>query len=179
MREISLRYAKALYKISSEANQEDLILLELRSLESLFKEAEVQEFFKSSLVKNTEKEEVLRVSLKDKGVSENIYNFIMTLVRKRRMALFSEVALAFQDQIDEVNGVNRGFVKSFKPLSSEERTRIQEVVSKATQKKVILTYSEDASLIGSLVAKVGSYTFNDTLSSHLERLKDNLNRRAY
>ena len=179
MKEVSLRYAKALYEISLEKNQSDTVLSELRVLENLFEGEETQRFFKSSLIKNSEKGAALKASLENKGVSEAVYNFVLTLTEKGRVGLFSEVILAFQTQIDEANGVSRGTVKSFRALSPVERERIQDVVSKATQKKVVLTYSEDESLMGGLVAKVGSYTFNDTLASHLERLKDNLNRRTH
>ena len=176
MREISSRYAKALYDLS--ASHGDFILSELQALENLFVR-EVQDFFASPLIRNADKEVALKSSLKDRGLSKDVYNFMLTLAQKGRISLLSEVILAFQQRSDEAHGVTRGEVRSAHVLSPEERQKIQGVVSKVTQKKVVLTYTEDSNLIGSLVAKVGSYTFDDTLTSHLRRLNDDLKRRTH
>ena len=60
-----------------------------------------------------------------------------------------------------------------------EREQIQEKISKATNKKVILTYVEDPTVIGGLIAEAGGYRFDDTLTTHLIKLKDELNRRTH
>ena len=178
MSEVSLRYAKALYELS--ADQSGSVLSELRTLENVFmKDKEVQDFFTSPLIKDSDKTMAVKSALKDKGLSENVYNFIITLAQKGRINLFSEVILAFQKISDEANGVTRGEVRSANALSPEERQEIQDVVSKTTKKNVILTYEEDPNLIGGLIAEVGSYTFDDTLTSHLRRLNDDLKRRTH
>ena len=180
MREVSLRYANALYDLSSCSGKQSLILSELKALENLFvKDKEVQEFFASPLIKDVEKENVLKKSVKDKGLSEDVSNFVLILAQKGRMSIFSEVILSFQERSDKANGIVRGEVMSANPLSQEEKQEIQNVISGVIKKKVILTYIEDPNLIGGLVATVGSYTFNDTLTSHLTRLNDDLKRRTH
>jgi len=75
--------------------------------------------------------------------------------------------------------VTRGTVKSASVLPPESRSRIEKRVSEVTGKKVILTYTQDATVIGGLIAEVGGYLFDDTLKSHLQRIKDDLNRRDH
>ena len=180
MMEVSLRYAHALYDLSSNHGQQALILSELRVLKDLIvKDKEVKSFFDSPLIKNSEKEKVLENSIKKKSLNEDTYNFLLILAKKGRMSLLSEVVQAFQERSDEKNGVIRGEVRSAQILSPEERQEIQNVVSRIIGKKVILTYTKDLNLIGGLVARVGSYTFDDTLTSHLKRLNDDLKRRAH
>jgi F-type H+-transporting ATPase subunit delta len=67
-------------------------------------------------------------------------------------------------------------VRSATVLAPEERQRVEEFVGRATQKHVILTYKEDPTLLGGLVANVGSLTFDDSLSSHLKRINEQINR---
>jgi F-type H+-transporting ATPase subunit delta len=62
-------------------------------------------------------------------------------------------------------------------LAQESRTKIEDIVTKVTRKKVILSFVEDAKLIGGTVAQVGGWTFDDSLESHLRRLNEDLNRR--
>ena len=98
---------------------------------------------------------------------------------KGRVELLPEIALAYEARSDEANGVTRGEVRSSTVLTSEERARIESKVSEVTKKKVILTYKEDPEVIGGLIAEVGGYRFDDTLRSHLKRLKDDINRSAH
>ena len=174
MKGVSLRYAKALYSIAGDG-----VLSELQVLEKIFKDKQVQRFLHSPLVRDSDKEVVLKRSLKGIGLDKKVYNFVLTVARKGRIPFFSQILLAFQKTMDEVYQIHRGEVISFQVLSSEERQKVQKVVSDFIQRKVILTYREDPHLMGGLVAKVGSYTFDDTLTSHLRRLNENLKRRTY
>ncbi len=98
-------------------------------------------------------------------VSDVLKNFTLLLARKQRLPIFNDVVTAYQQFSDESHGVTRGQVRSAAALGPDDRKRIEDIVSKATKKKVILTYKEDPSLLGGLVAEVGSYTFDDSLTS--------------
>src|SRR4029077_20300117 len=95
---------------------------------------------------------------------------------KNRLGIFSEIVTAFEHITDEAHGVTRGTVRSATVLAPEERKRIETLVGRATKKQVILTYKEDPSLLGGLVAEVGSFTFDDSLHAHLKRINEQLNR---
>jgi F-type H+-transporting ATPase subunit delta len=45
-------------------------------------------------------------------------------------------------------------------------------------KKIILTYKEDPTLLGGVVAQVGGWTFDDSIETHLIKMNEELNRRA-
>src|SRR5262249_48841149 len=99
--------------------------------------------------------------------------------RKNRLGVFKDIVGAYEQIADEAHGVMRGTVRSATVLAPEERKRIETLVSRATAKQVILTYKEDPSLLGGLVAEVGSYTFDDSLLSHLKRINEQLTRSAH
>ncbi len=178
MKEISLRYANALYDLSG--HQQELILSELRSLEEvLTKNKEVQSFFASPLVRDSKKEAFLKSSLKDKSFSKTTYSFVLTLAQKGRVNLLPEVIDRFQARSDKDHGLVRGEVRSVKDLTSEEKQKIEKALSKTIGKKIILNYVKDPNIMGGLVAKVGSYTLDDTIASHLKKLNDDLQRRTH
>lgn len=176
--EVASRYAKALFLLATENKSENETYSQLQFLaDAVEKDPEIMNFLTSPLVTNESKESVFKEGLNGKFSGET-KSFLLLLAKKGRVELIPEIALAFQSLIDAANGVTRGIVKSPVALSNEEQQSIEKTVSRYTGKKVILTYEEDKSLIGGLVAEVGSYTFDDSLTSHLTRLNEELNRRA-
>ncbi len=176
--EVASRYAKALFMLSKEAGSQNEIYSQLQFLaDAMEKDPEIMTFLTSPLVTNENKESVFKNGLNGKFSGET-KSFLLLLAKKGRVELIPEIVLAFQSLIDDANGITRGTVKSPVPLSQEEQKRIEDTVSRYTGKKVILSYEENKDIIGGLVAEVGSYTFDDSLTSHLTRLNEELNRRA-
>lgn len=177
--ELANRYAKALFELAAQNGNQDRVLEELRVLQTVFEKDEaVRQFVTSPILKAEEKERSLAEALKNAGLSAETASFVCLLARKNRLGLFDQMVAAVKTQSDLAHGVTRGTVRSAVVLSPEERKRIEEIVSSYTQKQVILTYKEDPSVIGGLIADAGSYTFDDTLTSHLRRLKDETTRRV-
>lgn len=177
--ELAHRYAKALFELATQASAQERVLAELRALQTVFQKDEmIQAFTVSPILKAEDREKMLKAALKDAGLSSETLDFVLLLAKKNRLGLFDQIVAAIKTQIDVANGVTRGQVRSAAVLSPEERKHIEEIVSRFTKKQVILTYKEDPSVIGGLIAEAGSYTFDDTLTSHLRRLKDETMRRA-
>ena len=99
------------------------------------------------------------------------------LARNDRFAVLPDLVSAFEKEIDASNNVTRGVVRSAIALGQDERSRIEKTVEEFLKKKVIMTYKVDPSVIGGLVAQVGSYTFDDSIQSHLTRMNEELKRR--
>lgn len=177
--ELANRYARAIFELSTEAGAQEKVLSELRVLQTLFsKDEAVAAFIHSPLTRPEEQVKVMTAALKPAGLSSETMAFVILLAEKGRIPLFEQIVDAVKTQSDLANGVTRGQVKSAAVLSPEERKRIEEIVGRYTNKQVILTYKEDNSVIGGLIAEVGTYTFDDTLTSHLRRLKDEMTRRV-
>ncbi len=177
---LAARYSKALFEIAKDSGQQDKIFAEIRGFADILeKNADFKNFLTSPLIRKEDKEASLKAALQNAGLSEDTKNFFLLLARKGRIDLFAEIVESFQFQTDESHGVTRGHVKSAAILNPNEREEVEKTVSKVTGKRVILSYKEDPSLIGGVVAQVGSYTFDDSLSSHLTRLKEEINRRTH
>lgn len=177
--ELALRYGKAFYDLTQEQKASEKVLLEMRALREAFeKNADILEFFTSELIPLEQ-----RVALFEKGLGSKLspttVQFVSTLVENGRLNLFSGVAQAFEQFMDDAGGMVRGTVTSAKPINPDERKKIEDQISKTTGKKVILHFEEDPSLVGGMVAQVGGWTFDDSLKSHLTRMSDDLNRRAH
>jgi F-type H+-transporting ATPase subunit delta len=177
--ELAIRYAKATFDLAVEKKNQEKVVSDLRALTELFeKDKDIHGYLVSPLVKPEEKEAVLEKAVANAGLSNEAHQLLILLARKERLAVFPQVVQGFQDLLDKANGVSRGVVRSATALGPADRQQIESIVEKAISKKVIMTYKVDPSVIGGLVAQVGSYTFDDSIDAHLRRLNEELKRRT-
>lgn len=173
--ELAKRYAKAIFEIAVENKTQEKVLAELRALATVFsKDPEISQFLMSPLVSTDDRKKMLKSALSNKGVSQEVHDLLLLLANNGRFELFHDVVLAFEGQIDSANNVVRGQVRSASTLGQAERQQIEQTVEKVLKKKVIMTYKVDPSVIGGLVAQVGSHTFDDSIASHLRRMGEEL-----
>lgn len=172
------RYAKALYKITKEKGTVEPTLAELKKVNTaLFGEPKTQEFIESPIVSLAEKKQALTAAVKP-SVSEPVFNLLLLMADKGRLSLIPNMVEGFVKYGDLDAGVCRGTVISARTLTAEERKSIEQSVSVKTKKKVILDYKEDASILGGTKVNVDGWTFDDSISSHITRLNEELNRRS-
>jgi F-type H+-transporting ATPase subunit delta len=177
--DLARRYSKAIYEIAVAAGNQDKVFDDLRALASAFsKDRETINFFTNPLVPTEARIAAIEKALANKGVSKEALDLVMLLTHKDRLPIFNEIVGGFEAQADSANNVCRGTVRSATALDQVERTRIEQTVEKVLSKKVIMTYKVDPSVIGGLVAQVGSYTFDDSIASHLRRMNEEFKRRT-
>ena len=174
---LAVRYARALYNLAKDAGSHEAVFAEMRVIgEAFTSDEEIKNFLSTPMIQPKDKIKAIEAMLAKVKINEVLKNFMLLLARKGRLEIFPEVVTAYQQISDESHGVTRGHVRSATALGPEARKNIEELVGKATKKKVILTYKEDPSLLGGLVAEVGSFTFDDSLISHLSRINEQLTR---
>ena len=177
--EVTRRYARALHELAKANKTADQVFSELRVLKDIFsKDKAIHDFIQSPLVPPDQKIAALKAALAGK-ISQEVTNTLALLADNGRMDIFSQVVEAFEVISDEDHGVSRGVVKSATALSAGARKRIEDTVEKVTQKKVILNYEEDPTLLGGMVAQVGGWTFDDSLETQLMKMSESLNRSTH
>jgi F-type H+-transporting ATPase subunit delta len=177
LHQLAQRYAGAIYMLAAEKKSEENFFAELRALGEVFeKNREITAQLSSGVVDSNDAEKIFSAALEDQKISSEVRDFVLLLAKKNRLTIFLQIIKAYQARLDESNGVTRGAVKSAHVLSPKERQQLEELVGRATKKRVILSYSEDPSLIGGSIARVGGLTFDDTLLTHLGRIKEELKR---
>ncbi len=174
------RYAKALYSLASDQNEQDLVFNQLTLLCTTFQnDKEIDSFLQSPTIRPVEKVKAMEKLIQAIGLAKSLENFLLVLAKKGRLGALEGIQRAYQEIADEAHGVTRGVVRSATVLPPEERKRIETLVGRATGKQVILSYKEDPELLGGLVAHVGSFTFDDSLTSHLKRINEQITRSTH
>lgn len=177
--EVARRYAKAIMSIVQQSNQQFRAQQEISAIADILKkDAQIADYFNSPLVPLEQKKAAVAASFANKGLLPEVQNLLLLLVAKNRFGAFEQVAAAFQEEMDAAQGITRGAVASAKPMSESARQALEAEIHKLLNKKTILTYKEDPSLLGGVVAEVGGWTFDDSIKTHLVKLNEELNRRA-
>jgi F-type H+-transporting ATPase subunit delta len=178
--EVALRYARALYDLSVEGNKQAEFHSALTLLtQALKSDTAAWEFIHSPLVRAADKEAAMQKTLAAVTVPKPVADFVLLLAKKNRLMLLEQIVAAFQGQQDLLSNVTRGTVRSSAELDKKQKEDLQKFIDSHTRKKVHLDFVIDASLVGGVTAQVGSLNFDDTLVSHLKRIKEDLNRSVF
>ena len=176
--DLASRYGASLFDTAKSEGQQEKVLLELRLIRAVFQASpEVKEFFYSQAVSAHSKQDLLDKTLMNR-LSTITTNFLGVLAENNRFEHLETIVYAYEEILDESHGLTRGQVQTATSLTQDERKKVESQVEKSIGRKVILSFEEDAQLLGGMIAQVGGWTFDDSIKTHLKKLGDDLNRRA-
>ncbi|HEV3332710.1 MAG TPA: ATP synthase F1 subunit delta [Bryobacteraceae bacterium] len=108
------------------------------------------------------------------GLSRIIRNFLFVLIDHRRIAEVPQILPAFELVLDQRLGFARAEVASARELSEADRTILNGKLERLTGKRIRMHFSVDESLIGGVVARLGSTVYDGSLRSRLHGLERRL-----
>ena len=169
------RYSLALFELSEESN----LLIEIEDQSSSMLNLINQSNDFCNLIKDptVSQEDLLKVI--DKIVENNQFhtlfkNFLNFLIKKRRFFYIERILKSFIDICSKKRGELKAELKSAKNLSSDEITKITEVLTKNFNSKIKLNYKHDESLIGGLVVQVGSTMVDTSIKNKLQQIENRM-----
>lgn len=172
---VAKRYAKALFAVGKEDNVLDDFSQALNSLAFLFEaQPEVPDALTNPLYPLDVRTKVMAGIAKVMKVSEVMTRFLDLLVQKKRAAVVPDIAVAFQEMVDEDRNVAQGSVISATKLSKGLQDKVQTALEKITGKQVVLSAEVDPSIIGGFVAKVGDLVMDGSIKSQLTGLRESI-----
>jgi F-type H+-transporting ATPase subunit delta len=102
-------------------------------------------------------------------------NFLRLLVDRQRIGYLQAVARAYRAMVDQQAGRIRASVTSARPISEDELNRLRDAIGRMTGgRSIVLESRTDSSLIGGVVAQVGSTMLDGSLRTQLERMRAEL-----
>lgn len=173
--EVAKRYAKALFEALGGTKTEQA-LKDLRQAQTILSQEKLNDLLSSPVLSRKEKVLVVEQSIASMNLGTEVQNLLKLLATKDRIASLDGVVSCFETISDEKNNVLRGVVSSSEKLSEADKAEIEGAISKFTGNQLLLEYKEDPKLVGGVLAKVGSYTFDGTLETQLTKLKEQVTR---
>lgn len=168
------RYAVALLHAAVKAGELDRVEAEIKALaEMLNRSPQLVKFLAQPLVPFSEKAQRLKQRLEG-HVSPVTLNFLLALVKHKRIEAFDYIVRVFTDLVREYRGEVVAEVTSAVPLTDEERAMTVQRLQEITGKKVLLSEKVDPSIVGGMRIIVGDKLLDLSLKGHLERIRERL-----
>lgn len=108
------------------------------------------------------------------GLDSPIRNFLGLLIERNRLDILEEIVATYESLLDDRLGVVKARVTTALELDSRQREEIVARLHTLTGKKVRMETFVDASLIGGLVAQVGSTIYDGSIRQQLQTFKNTL-----
>lgn len=109
------------------------------------------------------------------GLYPALRNFIAVITAHGRLSEFASIVSSYQAIADADAQVTEAEIVTAHPLDADNKALLEQQVSKlAGGTRVQATYTEDKSLLGGAVVKIGSTVYDGSVRAQLEQLKQRL-----
>lgn len=175
---VATRYANALADVvtaPSSALRPETAAAELRSFQSALAEsAELQNALTTPAVPVGRKRAVVSKIAGILNLSRISINFLLVLIDHRRINLLAGIVEAFEVVLDERLGFARAHVLSAAPLSEPQRAALNAQLERLTGKRIRTQFDVDRTLIGGVVARIGSTVYDGSVRGQLSAIERRL-----
>ena len=171
----SERYSLALFELSEESNLLNQIEKQSSAMLNLINQSDnFDNLIKDPTIKQDDLLKVINKIAENNKFDILFKNFLNFLIQKRRFFFVKRILKSFIETCSRKRGELKAKLKSAKNLSSEEITKITEVLTKNFSSKIKLNYKHDESLIGGLVVQVGSTMVDTSIKNKLQQIENRM-----
>lgn len=175
---VARRYAVALADVAISKGEERQVQSELASWASMIETNPLlKEVFANPTIPYDQKRKVLQELISRSRVSETTAAFLQVLLKNQRLAQLKDVVERFGLLLDERAGVVAARVTTAHPVAPEQQKALEEALGSLTGLSVRLNFATDETIIGGLVAHIGSTIFDGSVESQLQRLATEMTNR--
>jgi len=172
---VARRYASALADVIIERREERQVQEEVEQWATIIDvHAQLREVFTNPTVAYDKKRQVLEELISRSKVRETTASFLRVLLMNQRIGELKEISVRLGQVLDERSGVVSAVVTTARPLPENLKANLQDTLAATTGHKVRLSFATDDSIIGGLVARIGSTIFDGSVENQLERLAADL-----
>ena len=172
---VARRYASALADVVVERKEEREVQQEIDQWASMIESSpELKEVFANPTIAYDQKRKVLEELITRTRVRPTTASFLRVLLRNQRLSQLRGVAERFGHVLDERGGVVSASVTTAKPIPEDLKNQLRETLTAATGRSVRVTFNTDETIIGGLVARIGSTIFDGSVQNRLERWSEEL-----
>lgn len=106
--------------------------------------------------------------------AQPLRKLLLMLAESQKLGLLPDLAVAYRTRLHAHQNIERATVTSAAPLSPEQTKALADSLSKVTGKNIELSVSVDPSLMGGVVATIGSTVYDGSVRTQLSRMRQEL-----
>ena len=172
----AIRYARALFDVARQERTDlERIEQELVAFETLFDaHPQLKKVLLNPAVPVPRKRAAVVELTTRMGTSTIVAKLMALLAERDRLAILPDLLASYRERMLDYQKVVRAQVTTAVPLSGNQAQAIEQKLAKATGRRVTLLATVDPSIIGGLVARVGSTVYDASVTRQLEKLRQRL-----
>jgi F-type H+-transporting ATPase subunit delta len=173
---LSLRYAHAFASVAA-ASHLDVAAAQQQLSDfsgTLAGSRELREVLMNPSIANDQKLKVLDAIAGRIGMFPQVRNFIAVIMNHQRLDELDEILTEYHAVADDQSGLTEAEVTSARPLNDNDRAELEAQVQRLAGGRIRTTYSQDATLLGGAVVRIGSTVYDGSIRAQLQQLKQKL-----
>ncbi len=172
--QLARKYSKAIFEIAQDENKLEEYGKELSDVRAVvFAQPDLKGFVTNPQIQPKAKKEVF-TKLFAGELSQDVFNFLMLLVDKRRVALLEAIEAEYQLLSNEARGIVIADVTTAKPLSTVQEDKLVVKLQAVTGKTIKVRLHTDESIIGGVIVKIGDKRIDGSVTGRLQTLRADL-----
>ena len=171
--QISVRYAKALFKSAVEKKILDSVNKDMDLLAETCKLDDFQYMLELPSLQPSQKIKFIS-SIFAKNMSDISLALIHLVIKNKRESYLAGIARNFRDLYRTEKGIRSAELVTAQEVDDSTIKSIRELITKSFDSDVELSASLDADLIGGFVLKIEDRQYDSSVASNLKRMKKQL-----
>jgi F-type H+-transporting ATPase subunit delta len=169
------REARALLEVATRESDPDRVGDELDVVaEAMRTQPEVQALLLNPGVAVARKIQALQVIASSLGLTPLVAKLLAVFAERESLRLIPELAAAYRTRLLERRNIALAEITTAMPLSAETAERVARALGEASGKQVLVSSRVDATIIGGVVARIGSTVYDGSVTTQLARMRQKL-----
>jgi F-type H+-transporting ATPase subunit delta len=170
-----LRYARALLDVAIAEADPVAVEQQLAASTDVFTgHADLWSVMTNPAVPAPKKRAVVDSLLPQLDLGPVLQKTLQMLASRDRIAILPDLLAAYRSRLLDHQNVVRATVTSAEPLPADRVQKLQQELASLTGRTVVMTAATDPSIIGGVVAQIGSTVYDGSVRRQLERFRERL-----
>lgn len=172
---LAVAYARSVLELATAQNEAKEIGQELEELGKIIdSDPTFANFLANPSVGEEERGRLIGKVFGEGRVSPLVFNFLRVANRKGRLGMLRQIAIAYDELLEEQMGIVEVDVTVAHRLTPEQADDVRRRVGEALKREVVLHQYVDESLIGGLLIRVGDRLLDASVRAQLEAVRRKL-----
>jgi F-type H+-transporting ATPase subunit delta len=170
------RYARAYADVAvkNKLNPEKTVAEFQQMADVVNSSRELRNVLQNPAVSREQKLKLLDSIIQRIGATKMLRNFLAVLIDHGRIGNIGDLLEQFKQELDRRLGIAEAKVSSVRELSSAEKKSLEQQLVAITGMTVRATYSQDVTLLGGVLVRVGSTIYDGSVQGRLQRMRQEL-----
>ena len=170
MSRAAIRYAKAIIETAVSSGKANQVNDDMKSIiAAVDSSADLNDFLASPIITSDLKMKVLsEVFASVQGETKSLFRLLQ---ENKRFEILLAIAIQFNTQFDEMNGVEVAKVTTAIPMDAALEAKVMSKVATISDKKITIENIVDPSIIGGFILRIGDKQYNASVANRLQELK--------